>query len=37
MNIDEYKQKMFAIANRYDKRARGAKYIRQWETHPRIR
>mgnify|MGYP007000171689 CR=1 len=27
MNIEKYKSKMFDIANRYDKRARGAKYI----------
>ena len=33
MNLAEYKSKMFDIANSHPKKARGAKYIRQWDIH----
>lgn len=31
MKLEEYKEKMWEIAKRYDKKARGAKYVRRWE------
>jgi len=31
MKTDQYKQQMFDIASRYDKKYRGAKYVRQWD------
>ena len=31
MKLEEYKEKMFEISNRYDKKYRGAKYVRRWD------
>ena len=31
MKLEEYKEKMFEISNRYDKKQRGAKYVRRWD------
>ena len=31
MDLNIYKEKMFDISKKYDKRARGAKYVRHWD------
>ena len=33
LDYETYKEKMLTIANQYDKRARGGKYIRKWDYH----
>lgn len=33
MKLEEYKEKMFGISNRYDKKYRGAKYVRRWDDY----
>jgi len=31
MKLDVYRSRMFDVCKKYDKRARGAKYVRQWD------
>ena len=33
MNLTEYKQKMIGISKKYDKKYRGAKYVRCWDDY----